>query len=818
MSHRRTRTLLAVSVAFAIYGPNVFAEADLPVLTETQAQGAAQEESLTIERTDIQATPLANPDLAELLKAQSGVAINDGRASLRGGDLAPAEISLADARPHQTNYMIGGVTTNNITSFAGSASGASLSGHTSGYFFDANLLGSVQVLDHNIGAEYGGFTGGIINAELRKPTDEFTTEYTYRMNDSDWNKAPQLDEDTEDFDSPTYGDGRYQPQYQKRFHALFVSGPVNDNHKVAVGLSVQKSDIPVLFDGQWQDEHQTNTNLYVNHVGQIGEWALSNEIRFSGLTEDRFLNDALNHDASQPLSAYEKKHGGYGATINLERHLGWATWKSTLAYDRLSDEHDSEVNYYKTLLDYGSFDFSSEGSYANLEQAQNSYKFKSQLDFEPLYSGSVRHTPQVGIEAQWHKGEGEFHQAYNSFRHLFNYRRPPTGSNGEFIDNWSRYQAGRFHANAEQFALFISDELAWEHLTARLGLRAEHLDLFDETVLAPRLTVSWDFAADNINRVTLGSSRYYSGSLLGWSLKSEKAKLKTTYLDCVSPSHDYSSLNPDDYQCADIKAPGLYIGSDINTPYSDEITGSYQLSIDNVLMTTEYIYRMQRDGIANVYDADIKQDKLINQVRSNSHILRFKVGNRAAYELLSGYANSYFSMGYVDHEGTGERGTVYGQNNSLYDGTEDSWVLLDGELMRLSEMDTGSYNSDFTAALGFNIGWPQYGINWNNLVNHEGGRKLTLYKGYDEAIVDGQSTSVMAISSEDMDALTTWNTKLSWSPKVDNKQFTIGLTITNVLNSQVKIATHGTDLGKSKTVYNYYNKGREIWLNVGFKL
>lgn len=811
-------SLLAASISVILHGSQAFAADTLPVLAETETQVVENADSLLIERAQIKVTPMANTDLSQLLKTQPGIGIDDGTASLRGGDLAPAEISLADARPHQTNYMIGGVTTNNISTFNSSVSSSSLGGHTSGYFFDTGLLESVEVMDSNVDAEYGGFTGGVINVELRKPTDEFSAEYNYRMTDSDWNSDPKLDGDNDEFYLPTYGDGRYQPKYQKRFHNLFIGGAVNEDHKLGLGISVQESDIPQLYLDQWREQHQTNTSVFINHLWQAGTWDISNELRFSEFTAEKFLNDTLNDNVSQPFSDYETNHSGFGVTVKLNRHLGWAQWNNTIAYDRLSDKRTSDAEYFRTNFDFETFDFSTEGSYSNMEQVQHSTKLKSVLEFNPIYSNDLRHQFKVGGEVQLHKTTGRFNENFSSYKHFTHYDKAPEGSDGEFIDGWVQYLAGDYSAEANQFILFVTDKVEWRRLTIDLGLRVEHMELFDETVLAPRLSASWDFETDRINRLTLGTARYYSGSLLGWALTAEKSKLKTTYFDCVSVTGDYSSLNPSDYNCAETMSPETVIHSDTTTPYADEISTRYQLSISNLMMDASYVYRMQRDGISSNVNLDTDQDETINNITSDSHIFSLRFSNERSYSMLGGQLNGYLDLGYVDRTGAGNVGSNYDNSNDLYVGFEDDWLLLDGELTKRSEMDTGSYNSDVTIALAINLSWPQYGLRWSNLINHEGGRNMTIYQGFEDTIIDGEEATVMSVASAKMEALTTWDTKFSWTPSMANEHISLGVSITNLLDTQAQTAIHGYDVGNSAFVYDYYSKGREIWLNVGVRL
>ncbi|MBR9727388.1 TonB-dependent receptor plug domain-containing protein [Shewanella intestini] len=805
---------LTTSILTALYASSVIASDDLPTLAETEVQSQNQEQSehLVLDHEHIQQTPVANNSLSQLLKTQPGIAINDGTGSVRGGDIAPEEISIANARTHQTNYMIGGVSTNNVSTFADRDTAGGLGGHTSGYFFDTTLLDSVEVMDRNISAEYGGFTGGVVNAQLRKPTKDFTADYQFKMTDSDWNEDPKIDEDNSDLESPIWGDGRYQDRYQKRFHNLFVGGAINDNHQLGFGMSINESDIPLIYNGERKDQTQTNTNLFLNHNAQLGEWELSNELRYSQFTEDRFLNDTFD-DSTAELSDYQNSHSGMGITVKLDRQFSQGMWRNSVAFDQLKDERSADVDYFKTHLDFrDGFNFNSSGSYGNLDQTQNSTQIKTAFDFDSIYTGDVRQQISIGAQATLISATGRFHNDFHTFTQTSN------ANDTVKLTSWTTTQAGNYDAESNQYALFVTNQLDWQQLNVNLGLRAEHIELFDQTVLAPRVSASWDFDNQQLNRVTAGVSRYYSGSLLGWALKAQKRGMQVNRQNCMGTGGGNDiSLNPNDYTC---ESETQYQVSDMNqadTPYSDEFALNYDRQVSNVEMNLGYLFRSQRDGLSVIYNSDLSRDELHNNMQSDSNIYTLRLSNVENYKVLGAEVGGYINVGYTDATGSGSTSAVYDDQNDLNGGSGTEWVMLDGELMRRTDMDTGSYNSDLTAAFGLNTAWPQYGVVWNNLLNYEGGRTLTLLQGQQSEEINGEPTSVAVLSSAEMQSLLTWDSKLTWTPHIANEHLTLGVSVTNLLNEQVKIATSGI-ADNSAFTDDYYSKGREFWLTVGVKM
>lgn len=794
--------LVTISIFLALNCSAAIAAETVPMLPETEASKTAEQDDIDINREQIINTPVNNTDLSQLLKRQTSVGIDDGLSSLRGGDLAPEEISLADARPHQTQYMIGGVSTNNISTYGQKPDSGSLSsGHTSGYFVDTNLMGNVEVMEHNIDAQYGGFTGGVINVDLRQPTDELVIDYQYRMTDSDWNSSPKRSERDSSFEDATYGDGRYQPNYQKRFHSLHVSGAVDEHNKLAVNVSRKDSDIPLKQNGVEKNFGQSIDNLFLTHIYTQGQWQLSSDLRYSNFTEKNFLNDSLQNNAAQTDSESTSEHQGMGATVKLQGDFEYGRWLTTLAYDQLQDKRSSELNYFRTNIDLVNGVRENTGGYGNLEQTQDSWQLKSMFEFEPVYWGDIRHELLVGAEAQWTKATGKRKHEFNALS--YNHR-----TTSEKIAVWNQYSAGEYQADTHSMALFFTDKLRWQQLELSLGGRLSNSDMFDETVFAPRVTASWDFDNQSTNRITLGASRYYSSGLLGWALLNDASRLHVAYQNCISATGNYSSNNLDDYQCASSKPSAPVDLNNAVTPYSDELSVLWSVDVGNFSINPSYVYRQQRQGLS------FSNGTLENNIKSDSHIYGLNITNIDRWQLAGGALSTSLEVTYTDRTGAGNLTATYDAVNDFDQGYEDQWVLLDGELMNSSEMDTSAYNSPWKANFSTQMYWDQLGLTWNNIVQYESGLKSTMYVGFNNAEVDGETIRVKELISEDMESSITWDTSVRWQPEALLKRHAaIEVSVTNLLDDSPKVTTYGS----SRMPYTAYHKGREVWLTFSLR-
>jgi len=789
---------LCAGICLALYGGLVSAE---PLTTLPESDTETQQQQKLLERDELTQTPKNNSTLSQVVKHQPRVGINESESALQGGDLAPEEISLSGARPHQTKYTIGGVGVNNITTHSSGvqSTGRLDSGHSSGYYLDTNLLESVEVMDHNISPEYNGFTGGVVNAEIRQPKEEFTIEYGVRMTDSRWNRHPNATGKDENFASDArYGDGRYQPEYQKLLHSLHMSGAINDQHRLGINLSHQDSAIPQ----QQGDVDQKLNNLFITHVWQGLNWKATSDFRYSGHTSNSFLNGFMHQVTYQPMSKSVSTHQGMGGSIKLEGQLDFGIWETTLAYDQLSDSRDSDADYLRTNFDFSTNPRVMEmvGGYGDLSQRQDSTQAKTVLRLNPFFWGGSRHSVDVGLNVAHHKATGEREEDFASFT----YRKLPSGF--ETVTNMTHFKPGSYGASTQQYGLFVNDKLEWSKLTLNLGGRVDRMQLFKETVFSPRVSGSWHFAPDN--RLTLGASRYYSDSLLGWAMEAEKDQYKTVSRNCTPNDGNWDSNDRDNYTCGIVTSYTATDLSSAKTPYSDELSASWLIGVGNFLIEPVYVYRQQRQGLS------LYKNEMLNNLESNTHIYNLSIDTNTPYSLAGGYMRASFDIAYSKRQGHGGHNARVDDDNNLNTGDDTEWIMLDGELMRRNEMPTQGYQAPLKATLAWVNYWPAQNLTLNNRVNYRQGGKLAVMIMPETVDIDGVPTRIDTLESHKMDDLITWDMSVNWTPEMLGKHTTLGLSVTNLLDQSVKISTSGSHINNRPNMKDRYSKGREVWLNM----
>lgn len=122
----------------------------------------------SLDKSALNSAPNGNGDLTSALKILPNVQFDNAQLSSNTpGEIDPANISISGGLFYQNNFQLDGFNMNNDLDPTGANGlGASLlyqgikGTKSQGFNINTKLLDSVKVLDSNIGAAYGGFTGG----------------------------------------------------------------------------------------------------------------------------------------------------------------------------------------------------------------------------------------------------------------------------------------------------------------------------------------------------------------------------------------------------------------------------------------------------------------------------------------------------------------------------------------------------------------------------------------------------------------------------------------------------------------------------------
>ena len=169
----------------------------------------------------IETMPTGQGDLADLLRMNPAVDFSrESELSGAGGVLRPAEISIHGQLHYQNLFMIDGSdTTSDIhpaadSNFVPYTDGdvfnlsrnrilldQPLGGSSpQGYYLDVDLLDKVEVFDSNIPVEYGGFTGGVVSAQIKSYQGDDTFSWHFGLQRDEWEEFHINEEDISSVD------------------------------------------------------------------------------------------------------------------------------------------------------------------------------------------------------------------------------------------------------------------------------------------------------------------------------------------------------------------------------------------------------------------------------------------------------------------------------------------------------------------------------------------------------------------------------------------------------------------------------------------
>jgi hypothetical protein len=130
---------------------------------------------------------------------QNQAGTNRGATTSKTIDTKPAEISISGARTYENNFIVNGVSVNNITGTAertnNSLTDVARNGPTTTnvgasaqtIFVPAEFIGQATVIDSNASAEYGNFLGGVVMYDLTAPpTDRYRASVSVTKESSDY--------------------------------------------------------------------------------------------------------------------------------------------------------------------------------------------------------------------------------------------------------------------------------------------------------------------------------------------------------------------------------------------------------------------------------------------------------------------------------------------------------------------------------------------------------------------------------------------------------------------------------------------------------
>ena len=522
-----------------------------------------------VSRQDIENTSSGNGDISSVLRTLPNVVTpNNSRSSNMPGEIDAANISISGGLPYQNSYQLDGFEINNDIDPAGLNDMGMTpvrprSGRSLGLNVDSSLLDSVVVLDSNIGAQYGRFGGGVVQANVRKPRkDGWHGNFSAQLTNSMITKQRL-------YESPFYqlnsSNENYQPNFYKYIFRASVDGYFTDTLGMLASFSTTRVTIPLqLYNSgtsqEKRDQKRVSDNFYVKLFWTPSDdFNLEYNFAYMPQRNTYFWQNRKN-------SAYSQDSGGIQTGLKALWNTDLGLWTNQLNWNRLEHSRRSDTNVAIPVAGANGWPSAVEGQFGGIDQIQNDINFKSDFAFEPVSAWISTHTFRVGAELIYqHAMYDKFEPTYMYFYTLAVSNNTYYGNQGKFAiakhsNQWNGQpdSFGNISANHQYFlpllaivepnkfslagltyAAYVEDDINFDlggggDINARLGVRLDGDDYLNKLKFAPRFSLQYvaPWKSEWESALTFGANRYYQRNLLTYRLYDKMRGYRSIYYRC----------------------------------------------------------------------------------------------------------------------------------------------------------------------------------------------------------------------------------------------------------------------------------------------
>ena len=813
--------------------------ANLHTIVITADENKKEVGKTTYSKEDLQNTPNSQKTITDFLKVNPNVQFsNKALAGGQQGELSAAEVSINGALFYENKFLLNNVNIGNSMNPAdgSGSSSADVGGGSLNANVNTDLICELEVLDSNVSAEYGGFTGGVIKAKTCAPKTEVGKVHgslSYDYTSSDWTKFSFLSEDERGkFDDNT--DSNYQKDFVKQGASATVYGRASD--KVAISLSAARrwSDIDLksrfsdtLDYNQTRQEDNFSGNLYYD----INE---NNKLKF-GLY---YQNSEKNQYNPMMLnSGYQNNKENLSFEAEHEYKFTGGVLTQSVVIQKQDNQRDSDSNIsisWNASKDKNwSTGDNSEGGFGDLTMLQNSWEYNLKAVFDEVKWGGVHHKFSAGAgyahaDAKWDRPEDAYSyfipsKAYGglgastcthadgSLDQFCDLTYVGTGSVlGQYNATRNMSAAGTIEAQKDSWSAFIEDQMSWnDRIKMRIGVRQDYDSISKNYNVAPRANLQYFPFANESLGFTAGWNRYFSNNAFYTKLQDS--------MNLLDSQEKRSSLDAD--WISDNKVKGTNVKrSELDTPYTDEMMFAIHSNWKNWNTQLKYVHRDNKDQIRrNRISLSPIEDVYDNTGSSKADTITLSIFNQKPFELLGTKNQFNFGFDYTDVQ---RNFTTYDDNVKI-DLTYQQYILYQGAIIDESTRPASNFAQPWTIRAGLTTQFDRIPLKITNFLryraDHDAIIKTSIPKADQVVGPDGNNVK----SSYDMQSLGSsinWDLRASYDWKLGkNEMLTFGLTVNNVTNRHNKYASENTSSSNNGASGVYSEAGRQFVADLTYK-
>jgi hypothetical protein len=743
----------------------------LPPVIVTAEKQPATEPGAVIRRELIEKLPLNNRSINEALTILPGVQFSEtANLSTQGGEILPPPVSISGGKTFENNFTIDGIGNNSLLDPDGltdPVTNNNVPGHAQELFLDASLVERITVYDSNVPARYGGFKGGVVDAETISPNPWFGGLLFYRTTRDEWTSFHIDREKEENFLYST--DHREQPKFQKHHVGFDLHVPLSSRLLTVGAYRQLYSRIPLEQEGRTKTQERRAENFLFKTVFQA---------------TDRTSVDLLWTYAPYRGSYYKDGFRNSDFTLYGGGHLLAATCHTLLPLADLEmkaayrwSENSRKAPTHMIQIQDADGNWEKEGFLGDIEKTQQSVQLKADLGFHPFAFGATSHRLNAGFDIQHIKGTTERQDTNYLYTYLF----------GE-APRRTVHEKADVEAILRQYGIYFEDIVTWRRLELRPGLRLDYEDFMHNLNAAPRLAASLDIFGNRGTLLVAGFNRYYAGTLLTYKLREG---LKPTYQERWSAADGWTYYSSSSTNTRYSKH---------KTPYADEYVLGLEQQLFGGKAIAKYIRREGRDEFAKTY-GDEEEDGYRYYTLNNN--------GRSSHESYRLSWERQWRNHYVSINGTYEETS---SSNESYDKLLDEeslekQVWYEGHLMDKSDLPREDFNRPLVLNLVY-VGKFPYGFTFSGLARYRSGYRALKDSGEDmEDIVLPDGTSPPIYEEVKIGGGVILSCRIDWEKRLYRSQsMVLSLEINNLLNKKSPVAD--TD---------DFEIGRQVWAGLEYR-
>jgi len=777
--------------------PEAITTDTLPEITVVDSAAVTTPGKSVLGRELIQALPQGDGAITDLFKVLPGIQFSEiANSSLTGGEILPAEISIAGGRVYDNNFMIDGLGNNSLLdpTYTNTTHNSLVPGHSQELFFDSSLIDNISVFRSNISARYSGFSGGVVDVDSRDPSKTFSGKISARTTRSEWTSFHIDREEEEDFRSSD--DADRQPEFRKYYANVNLDIPLTDNSGVLLSYAKTYSKISLWNFAEEQNQYRELENLFVKYKYTPTD---RTTLRLSYLMtpyEGEYFRSEVKD------SRYTLEGGGWSIAANLEHQFDVFAVEVIAALKQSNNNRTAPQNYFvyrsTASADWGD-KYSKKGGYGDVEKQQDTFSIATHLTFEPFYTKWLRHDLVSGVTVERVKGSEERTDTSSAFSN-WSVNDEVTCANGSIDclagEQFAIYKTiyPEYAADAELTSLsaYLEDSVSWKRVTLRPGVNLSYNDMTKNMDYAARSAVFYDVFADGATILSAGANRYYGKTLLRDALASERV-LYTNWTRSANLEDDGSPQDWLEKKRSSLAATRV---ADLKTPRVDEWSVAIEQDLWGGRVSLCYIDRNSEDGLTlNTLDKD-ENDYIYSEWTN--------LGNGRHQEVTAVWERQWqqhyllIDATWQDSQSSNEN---YADNLELEDLSEQVWY--NGHPTSLINLPRSDYNREWSANLIYRASLP-YGFSFTNITRYRSGYSAIADTRENYDLPDGERMDIYADIS--YPSSTTFDWKLAWAYAVTQTQIlTITADITNVFNRKLYTGTEGE-----------YEMGRQLWVGIDY--